>query len=49
MSFPKWKYHPDKEPVEVGDVVQEAMLGGEWEDGPPPAPPKRPYNRKKAE
>ena len=41
--YPKTKYHPEKPPVTVTNMVEEAMLGGEWKDVPidSPEPEKR--------
>ena len=32
QEFPKWKYHPSKEPVMVDNAEQEAGLGHDWFD-----------------
>lgn len=34
QEFPKWKYHPDKEPVIVADYDAEKALGDDWYDSP---------------
>ena len=41
--YPKTKYHPEKPPVTVTNMVEEAMLGDEWKDVPAdsPEPEKR--------
>ena len=32
--YPRWKYHPTKRPVIVGDAQAEAALGEGWGDRP---------------
>lgn len=34
QEFPKWKYHPDREPVIVDDYDAEKALGADWYDTP---------------
>lgn len=34
QEFPKWKYHPDKEPLIVADYEAEKALGQDWYDTP---------------
>ena len=34
VEFPKWKYHPTKEPVVVDNADQEQALGKDWFDRP---------------
>lgn len=34
QEFPKWKYHPDKEPCMVADYNAEKALGPDWYDTP---------------
>jgi hypothetical protein len=34
QEFPKWKYHPDREPIMVDDAQQETDLGPDWFDRP---------------
>ena len=33
-EFPKWKYHPSKEPVVVQNADEESALGRDWFDRP---------------
>lgn len=34
LEFPKWKYHPSKDPVIVQDADEEKALGDDWFDLP---------------
>lgn len=34
QEFPKWKYHPQHEPVVVDDADAEKALGDGWGDSP---------------
>jgi hypothetical protein len=34
QEYPKWKYHPDKEPLIVPDADSENALGSDWYDSP---------------
>lgn len=34
QEFPKWKYHPEKEPLIVRDADAESALGQGWFDNP---------------
>ena len=41
QEYPKWKYHPDKEPVMVPDAIEEEALGPDWFDRPDEAQRKK--------
>lgn len=34
QEFPKWKFHPDKDPKVVDDFEAEKALGNDWYDTP---------------
>lgn len=52
VSYPKWLYHPSKEPVIVRDEAAHLALGPEWAESPAlvavakpaPKPPEKPSN-----
>jgi hypothetical protein len=40
MSYPKWKYHPEKEACIVDNEAAEASLGAGWFESPADFPVK---------